>query len=291
MPVGFIREQSSFVGDQDRAPETIVDALEEDLERPSRRLVLVGGHQTPLPAEDTQWESDAQFSFPTRPSELQSQFESPNGVVVVMTIGDSDEEDAPYMGMSVDTEIQHQASSDSLSDTESLSGDSEVVGEHEPPSPPEPILIPDSIRNAATRVAFASLDSVSLRDIFKQRANVMISVPQCLRGPFRAGLRLAFSEVELGRRESSEVRKERGWKLFMLLPRIFLFRPPRGGLVPKATFKARFEKFAAGGWTSLLRESGHVAHVAAGGHRRRRRTQIDSVERKAERAEALVPFG
>ena len=39
----FIRERSSIAGDCDRVPETILDALEEDLERPCRRLVLVGG--------------------------------------------------------------------------------------------------------------------------------------------------------------------------------------------------------------------------------------------------------
>ena len=39
--VGFIRERSSFAGDCDFIPETILDALEEYLERPSRRLVLV----------------------------------------------------------------------------------------------------------------------------------------------------------------------------------------------------------------------------------------------------------
>ena len=63
--VGFIRERSSFVGDRDRVPETMLDALQEHLEQPSRRLVLVGGGcQTPSAAEDTQWESGAQSSIP-----------------------------------------------------------------------------------------------------------------------------------------------------------------------------------------------------------------------------------
>ena len=56
-----------------------------------------------LVAEDTQWESGARFSYPTRPSELQSQFESPEGVAVDMTIGNSDEEDAPHMDNTVVT--------------------------------------------------------------------------------------------------------------------------------------------------------------------------------------------
>ena len=50
---GFIRERSSIAGDCDQIPETILDTLEEDLERPSRRLVLVGGGSTPLAAGHT----------------------------------------------------------------------------------------------------------------------------------------------------------------------------------------------------------------------------------------------
>ena len=64
------------------------DALEEDLERPSRRLVLGGGSQTPLAAEDTQRESDTQFSIPHQ-----------KGVIFVdMTTNDSDAENPHRSG-------------------------------------------------------------------------------------------------------------------------------------------------------------------------------------------------
>ena len=82
---GFIRERSSIAGDCDQIPETILDALEEDLERPSRRLVLVGGGSTPLAAEDTQRES---ISIPHQ-----------SGVTFVdMTTNDSDAENPHRSG-------------------------------------------------------------------------------------------------------------------------------------------------------------------------------------------------
>ena len=37
----------------------------------------------------------------------------------------------------------------------------------------------------------------------------------------------------------SEVRAERGWKLFMLLPRMLLFRPARGGVDDSANCAAQ----------------------------------------------------
>ena len=62
---------------------------EEDLERPNRRLVLVGGGcQTPLAAEDKLWESDTQFSIPRQ-----------TGVTFVyMTTNDSDAENPHRSG-------------------------------------------------------------------------------------------------------------------------------------------------------------------------------------------------
>ena len=77
-----------------RVPDTVLDSLAEDLDRPHRRLTIVGiGHDQAHEVPDaTQWESGAQFSFPSRPSEFQSQSEGQSPEVVDMTIGDSDGE-------------------------------------------------------------------------------------------------------------------------------------------------------------------------------------------------------
>ena len=79
----------------------------------------------------------------------------------------------------------------------------------------------------------------------------------------------------------------------MLLPRMLLFRPARGGLVPRKQLEARFKSFHDGHWIQLLNESAvsseksHTQSV-----RRRRRAQDDDDEAKrAARAMSLVQVG
>ena len=43
---------------------------------------------------------------------------------------------------------------------------------------------------------------------------------------FRNALRVALSEILEGSAAGDELREERGWKLFFLLPRMLLSRPP-----------------------------------------------------------------
>ena len=60
----------------DSMPETILDALEEDLERRNRRFLLVSGSQgqgATIGTDFPQRESGAQFSMPSRPFEIQSE--------------------------------------------------------------------------------------------------------------------------------------------------------------------------------------------------------------------------
>ena len=61
----------------------------------------------------------------------------------------------------------------------------------------------------------------------------MKSPPKFVRGAHRAAMRIALEEIVLGHQAKNEDRQSRGWKLFVLLPRMLLFRPPRGGLIPK----------------------------------------------------------
>ena len=81
---------------EERVPDTVLDSLAED--RPHRRLTIIGmGHDQAQEVPDaTQWESEAQFSFPSRP-EFQSQSEGQSPEVVDMTIGDSDGEQRDQM--------------------------------------------------------------------------------------------------------------------------------------------------------------------------------------------------
>ena len=65
--------------------------------------------------------------------------------------------------------------------------------------------------------AFATLDHVELKNVFSRRAHVLRTIPFILKGAFRSALRTTLAGHELG----SESRMTRGWKLFMLLPRLF----------------------------------------------------------------------
>ena len=106
-------------------------------------------------------------------------------------------------------------------------------------------------RVAGLREALLSLDRWHFPDPVKKRACVMRSVPRFLKGPYRNALRVALEEATA----EQVCRQERGWKLFIPLPRMLLHRPPRGGLSSKEKLIQRFDAFSHGQWESLLEAS------------------------------------
>ena len=66
------------------------------------------------------------------------------------------------------------------------------------------------------------------------------------------------------------LRQERGWKFFMFLPRMLLYRPPRGVSCWGKLLK-RFDQFNRGAWTSLVEASRTCCQQAAVVRRRRSR--------------------
>ena len=142
-------------------------------------------------------------------------------------------------------------------------------------------------RAAGLREALLSLDRWHLPDLVKKRACVMKSVPRFLKGPFRNALRVALEEATA----DQLCRQERGWKLFILLPRMLLHRPPRGGLLSKEKLIQRFNAFSQGQWENLLEASARCDEQTAVSRRRSRRRDGDDVERRAARAEMLVGLG
>ena len=158
----------------------------------------------------------------------------------------------------------------SASDTESLaasdSGDddrSELSGEEEdielPVVKPVAPVLPSA---AVQRAGFTQLDQWDLDVLFSRRASVMKTVPRFLWGSFRIALRVAMEEIVAGTVRSNEIQQERGWKFFLLLPRMVLHRSPRGGL-GRDKLMARFDKFAAGQWHDLIVSSNRCAEEAA----------------------------
>ena len=173
------------------------------------------------------------------------------------------------------------------SETESLFGASEASGEEIVDSLLKVEVFMPNLRAAGFRPAFAALDEVDLPLMFERRAVVMRSIPFFLRGPSRNAMLLALEEICA----SEALRRARGWKLF-LLPRMLLHRPPRGGTMPKYKLEARFDKFARGQWSELLRESIEGSETAAYLRARRsRRRPADDLAARAERAQALVMMG
>ena len=137
--------------------------------------------------------------------------------------------------------------------------------------------------------AFASPDGVTLRDVFDTGASVTHSVPHFLKGAFRGAVRVALQGILRG----SDLHITRGWKLFMLLPRLLLFQPRRGGKVSKKTLEERFQMFQEGRWLELLgicRGTSAQVHQSSV-RRRRRQRQDDGIQKRVDRAHSLVQLG
>ena len=105
------------------------------------------------------------------------------------------------------------------------------------------------------------LDQVELHIVFRTRALVMKNVPFMMKGVFRVALTTAMGEVLRGHDDGDELRKERGWKMLMLLPRMLLARP-RGGRISQRKLQTRINMFTTGQWHLLMEVSNecHCRH-------------------------------
>ena len=121
----------------------------------------------------------------------------------------------------------------------------------------------------------------------------MRSVPRVLQGPYTAAVRLSLQEASQAQQDGDQARLSRAWKLFLLLPRMLLWRPPRGGLVPKRHLESRLRLFVAGEWTELLQQGAvhGAAAVAAFARKRRREHGEEDLSRRAARAVRQVELG
>ena len=141
---------------------------------------------------------------------------------------------------------------------------------------------------AALHAAFLLLGGVILVEEMQERPCIMKSVPRFLRGNCPIVMRTALEEICAGERSREEARAERGWKLFILLPRMLLHRQPRGGPIPRAMLISRFESFVRGAWGSLIQASRACNTQAAVVRQHRSRRVGDNLEHRAARAEVLV---
>ena len=140
---------------------------------------------------------------------------------------------------------------------------------------------------AAIQLGFEGLDFVDLRDTSRVRAHVMKTPLGFLKGPYRSAMRLAMREASTASSNQSELQSVRAWKLFLLIPRMLLWKPSRGGLITKEKLQERVAAFAKG-VGSLLSQSEEATKSATA---IRQRTRVDSVEQRAKRAQSLAELG
>ena len=200
-----------------------------------------------------------------------------------------------------ESEVTVGTAPDFGSDTQSLNdtvdGRSDVDGSVEA-TPVEPFAVeevdervPDVRISPAIREAMVTLDRIHLPDVFRRRATVLRAPPKLFRGAYCAVLRLVMNEVRAGRREFNVLKQERGWKLFLLIPRLLLHRPARGGLIPRRKLRERFEKFVQGHWVELQVAFAAMEDAAQTRRSRVSRTRSDTVGHRTARAESLAHLG
>ena len=125
-------------------------------------------------------------------------------------------------------------------------------------------------RPAALWGAFLLVDDWNLTDKLKKRASLFE----------RDHSGMPSGWLWKKRRVMTLFARKEGGKLFLLIPRMLLHRPPRGGLIPKEKLRERFEVFARGEWNSLLEASSKCDDDAAARRRKRRQQEGDDLERR-----------
>ena len=189
-----------------------------------------------------------------------------------------------------DDELEEIENHDPTGEGSSRDGMSDIDASDVPPPvhmEDEPDTMPARI--PAVRRALESLDSIDLREVFVRKAVVMKVPPRFLKGAYCAALRMAMIEVRHGRLDGDVERQLRGWKLFLLVPRLLLHRPARGGLISKSKLRERFVALTEGWWMELWRECITNEENARAVRSRRGRThRSDSLGKRGTRAQSLA---
>ena len=166
-----------------------------------------------------------------------------------------------------------------------MEGEVEVVPLPEPPVPAVAVSFERFVGS------FQWLAGVDLEVVFKERPCHMKSIPGFIKGR-------SFSDACCAHRDRPRTFREGchadiTWlEALLLLPRLWLHKPPRGSLLSKNQLQHRFAVFTEGDWASLLIASAeHAIRAAQASSRRSRGRDHDNLEARAARAEALIHMG
>ena len=101
--------------------------------------------------------------------------------------------------------------------------------------------------------AFHSLDQVDLQKALEQKYCGFQTPPSFLKGRLRQALTFALEAIMQAHTQEQTVR---AWKLWMLLPRMLLHRPPGTRTLSKPEWRTRIANFQQDEWILLLRQGG-----------------------------------
>lgn len=110
-----------------------------------------------------------------------------------------------------------------------------------PPLPPDP---------PPASTGLPSLDELDIETVLKERVPIFQGVPRRLHGTVQQAFRLALHHITTNGPEAL-----RGWKLFLLIPRLLLHHPASGRQVPPSNLDRRAALFHTGQWHQLLDEA------------------------------------
>ena len=118
----------------------------------------------------------------------------------------------------------------------------------------------------------------------RRQAFTLQAVPTKLRGPRRTALRAG---LRLAAERSSPEEELRGWKFFMLAPRMLLHREPGTARISPEELQSRCDLFSKGLWQQLLQQA---ARTGGGPQAMHAANQAEEAARAA-RASARVHIG
>ena len=151
------------------------------------------------------------------------------------------------------------------------------------------------LQGARLRAAFAAIEPYDVETVLSHPCSMLRAPPHFLKGPLQKALRFALDLIyHAGSPEG--LGQEQAWKIWLLLPRMLLFRHP-GSSVPKREFLARFDDFFHGRWQALVRASGAFpqgqpsAAEAPDPCHRETGQPGDDAARRADRAVRLARLG
>ena len=157
-----------------------------------------------------------------------------------------------------------------------------------PVNPPE-FQEPPRLHSAAIRAALRALDAVDLSECLSRKVLVLQSPPPFAKGQLRLALGLALEAIEDAGHDA--VALSRAWALWLLVPRMLLFRLPGQRVLRKPEWRDRVSALNAGRWAHLLAQANLAGATVSASEAAPPAASPPSADRRAERATSLVRLG